>query len=82
MAEKKSYMFRFDVVESWKAWFEAESDEEAAELFKKLRNGDIETDELPGYGESNKGIDANYDYGLENEAGQYVDIKEDEESND
>jgi hypothetical protein len=76
MSEKKTYIFRFDVVESWKAGFEASSDEEAAALYKQLVDGDISSDELPEYFESNKGIDNEY-YGLEDAAGTVIEVESD-----
>jgi hypothetical protein len=76
MSEKKIYNFRFDVVESWKASFEASSDEEAAALYKQLVDGDINGDELPEYFESNKGIDNEY-YGLEDAAGNVIQVEDD-----
>lgn len=70
MSEKKTYSFRFDVVESWKASFEAESDQEAARLFQQVIAGDINGNDLPGYTESNSGIETDYEsYGLEDETG-------------
>lgn len=79
MSEKKTYFFRFDVVESWKATFEASSDEEAAALFKQVADGDINGNDLPGYTESNKGIDTDYSYGVEDAAGNPIEV---EKSND
>ena len=76
MSEKKIYNFRFDVVESWKASFEASSDEEAAALYKQLIDGDINGDELPEYFESNKGIDTGY-YALEDAAGKVIEVEAD-----
>ena len=75
MSEKKIYNFRFDVVESWKASFEASSDEEAARLFKELVHGDTNGEDLPEYSESNSGIDTEYSYGLEDAAGNPIEIK-------
>lgn len=73
MAEKKTYNFRFDVVESWSASFEAESDEEAMRLFKELAAGDTDAEDLPGYQEKNSGIETDYEsYGLEDAAGNPV----------
>lgn len=77
MSEKKTYVIRFDVVESWKASFEAESPEEAALLFKQLREGEINGDELPEYFEKNNGIETDYSYGLEDESGNQVEVSED-----
>lgn len=77
MSEKKTYVFRFDVVESWKASFEASSDEEAARLFKQLTEGDIDGEDLPEYSESNKGIDTDYAYGLEDAAGKTIEVETD-----
>jgi len=83
MAEKKTYIFSFDVVESWRASFEAESDEEAAKLYKQLVDGDINTEDLPEYFEKNKGLDTDYtSYGLEDINGNPIDTEEDEEPND
>lgn len=80
MSEKKTYVFRFDVVESWKASFEASSDEEAAKLFKQLVDGDINGEDLPEYTEKNSGIETDYEsYGLEDAAGNPIEV---EESND
>lgn len=76
MSEKKIYVFRFDVVESWKASFEASSDEEAARLFKQLTNGDIDSEDLPEYTESNKGLDTEY-YVLEDAAGKHIEVDND-----
>jgi hypothetical protein len=83
MSEKKIYNFRFDVVESWKASFEASSDEEAAKLFKQLIDGDINGEDLPEYTEKNSGIDTDYEsYGLEDAAGNPIALEENEEPND
>jgi hypothetical protein len=82
MSEKKVYVFRFDVVENWKASFEASSDEEAARLFKELVDGDTNSEDLPEYTESNKGIDTEYSYGLEDAAGNPIALEENEEPND
>lgn len=83
MSEKKTYVFRFDVVESWKASFEAESDQEAARLFQQVIDGDINPNELPDYFEKNSGIDTDYEsYGLEDAAGKLIFIQREEESND
>jgi hypothetical protein len=76
MSEKKTYVFRFDVVESWKASFEASSDEEAARLFKELTGGDLNGDDLPEYVEKNSGIDTEY-YVLEDAAGKVIEVEED-----
>jgi hypothetical protein len=76
MSEKKTYVFRFDVVESWKASFEASSDEEAARLFKELTAGDLNGDDLPEYVEKNSGIDTEY-YVLEDAAGKVIEVEED-----
>ena len=77
MSEKKTYVFRFDVVESWKASFGASSDEEAARLFKQLTNEDINGEDLPEYSESNNGIETDYAYGLEDAAGKVIEVEED-----
>jgi hypothetical protein len=77
MSEKKTYVFRFDVVESWKASFEASSDEEAARLFKQLTDGDINGEDLPEYSESNSGIDTDYAYALEDAAGNNIEVETD-----
>ena len=76
MSEKKIYNFRFDVVESWKASFEASSDEEAMRLFKELTEGDLNGDDLPEYFEKNSGIDTEY-YVLEDAAGKPIEVEED-----
>jgi len=76
MSEKKIYNFRFDVVESWKASFEASSDEEAMRLFKELTEGDLNGDDLPEYVEKNSGIDTEY-YVLEDAAGNPIEVEED-----
>lgn len=83
MSEKKIYNFRFDVIESWKASFEAESDQEAARLMQQVIDGDINGNDLPGYTESNKGIDTDYEsYGLEDAAGNRIIVQKEEEPND
>lgn len=79
MSEKKTYVFRFDVIESWKASFEASSDEEAARLFKELTDGDIDSEDLAEYSESNKGIDTEY-YVLEDAAGNHIEVENDSTS--
>lgn len=76
MSEKKTYIFRFDVIESWKASFEASSDEEASRLFKQLTDGDIDSEDLAEYSESNKGIDTEY-YILEDAAGNQIEVEND-----
>lgn len=78
MSQKKTYTVRFDVVESWKASFEAESEEEAKQLFKDFAAGEITGEELPEYFEKNIGIDTDFAYGLEDEAGNQVELPADE----
>lgn len=82
MSEKKTYIFSYDVVESWKVWFEAESPEEAAKLYMQVTEGEINPSELPGFFEKNKGIESEFPYGLEDEAGNPIAAEANEVSND
>lgn len=71
------YEVAFDVVEHWRGWFEAESDEEAARIYNDLLNGDADLTELPGYEERNYGIQTDYNnYGLRDDTGNYVNTEE------
>jgi hypothetical protein len=55
-----TYEFRYEVVESWKATFVAESIEHAKALLQQLADDEIDTDDLPEYSERNKGIESDY----------------------
>ena len=58
----KRFEFWYDVTETWKASFEADSLEHAKELLDAaMELGDVSEDTLPGFISKNKGLDAAYD---------------------
>ena len=57
----KRYTVWMNVEETWKIWFDAENMDEAKTIVAKLQDGDIDPDDIEGYGDVNKGIDTLYD---------------------
>ena len=58
--DMKRYTVWMDVTETWKIWFDAENMDEALKIIKDLEHGDIESDDIEGYGDVNKGIESTY----------------------
>lgn len=52
-----TYEFWFNVVETNKGYFEANSPEEAEALLEQVRNYNLNIDDLPGIVTKNKGIE-------------------------
>jgi hypothetical protein len=60
----KTYSFRFNEVSMNQVWFEAESDEKAAKLVRKLVDDEINFDDLPNKFERNRGIELDFSVSL------------------
>lgn len=72
------YSFRYDVVEAWQVWFDAENDEEAIALMRKVVEEEINPNELPNYQERNRGIISDFSVAnLECESENYRVVKYD-----
>jgi hypothetical protein len=56
------FVFWYDETTTKKAWFEADSKEQAIELLQQAQAGKIYLDELPNYGEKEKGYDSMIGY--------------------
>lgn len=56
----KTYSFRFNEVSMNQVWFEASSDEEAAQLMRKLVDDEINFNDLPGKSERNRGLELDF----------------------
>lgn len=52
----EKYSFTYDVVEQWQVWFDAENDQEAISLMRKIVSEDLNPNELPNFEERNRGI--------------------------
>jgi hypothetical protein len=56
------YRFTYEVVETWTGYFDADSDEQAEELYRKMvENDDNPEEALPNYAERNFDIARNHE---------------------
>lgn len=58
---KKTFVVWFDVVETHKAYFVADSEEQALEMLKQVNGYDLNVDDLPEVFVKNKGIEVEVD---------------------
>jgi hypothetical protein len=52
---KKTFEFWYDEVYTYKAWIEADSQEEADELINQVESGDLDINALPKFQNKDKG---------------------------
>lgn len=50
----KQYTFWYDEIYTYKAWFEAKDDAEAQRLYDKVFMGEMDIEDLPGFGKKDK----------------------------
>lgn len=55
MSELKTYEFWYDEVYTYKAWIQAESQEQADELINQVEMADLDINALPGFINKDKG---------------------------
>ena len=52
-----SYEIWYSESYTYKAWFDAENKEEAVKLLEQVQNGDLMIDDLPEFGNKDKGYE-------------------------
>jgi len=57
-----TFEFWYDETYTYKAWFDAENLEEAKKLLDKVTDGEISIDQLPEFGNKDKGYKVSFEH--------------------
>jgi hypothetical protein len=57
-----TFEFWYDETYTYKAWFDAENLEEAKKLLDKVTDGEINIDQLPEFGNKDKGYKVSFEH--------------------
>jgi len=57
-----TFEFWYDETYTYKAWFDAESREEAERLLEQVQKGEIDVSQLPEFGNKDKGYEVSFEH--------------------